>query len=405
MADAFQVLFGDDPSAAADDAFYTRLTSVEVEENADLPGAVQLLLPLTTIDKKGSEDISDVGDDRFKPYGRIAVVATPDGKPDACIFDGYILSHRIHLDRGTTAATLRVWGQDASCLMNLKDRVKEWSDKTDGQIANDIFRDYQFELADDNDPKPPADNQDDQNGQGAQSGDANSADGGQGAGESSGQHTEDAQTVMQRATDAQFLRDRARRTGRLFRVCCGEKPGANRGYFVKPSLQGKPAATLILNPPDEANVDALDFEWDVARPTRVLAQTLLTDDEAVFADTSESGLSVLDDRSLAEFTNGGQGDDFGMETRLTGTADSLDDLRQRAASVLREAGWFVRCEGEVELARVKAVMRAATVVQIDGAGQLHSGLYFVWSVRHTITAESHRMRFVLVRNAVGAASP
>ncbi|MBK8211878.1 MAG: hypothetical protein IPK78_19985 [Rhodospirillales bacterium] len=42
-----------------------------------------------------------------------------------------------------------------------------------------------------------------------------------------------------------------------------------------------------------------------------------------------------------------------------------------------------------------------TIAQVDGAGQLHSGNYFVWSVRHTITAESHSMRFVLVRNAVG----
>jgi hypothetical protein len=41
------------------------------------------------------------------------------------------------------------------------------------------------------------------------------------------------------------------------------------------------------------------------------------------------------------------------------------------------------------------------VVAVEGAGNLHSGKWFVWSVRHTFTAESHRMRFRLVRNAVG----
>jgi hypothetical protein len=40
------------------------------------------------------------------------------------------------------------------------------------------------------------------------------------------------------------------------------------------------------------------------------------------------------------------------------------------------------------------------LAQVNGAGRIHSGKYFVWSVRHTITADSHRMRFVLVRNAV-----
>ena len=42
-----------------------------------------------------------------------------------------------------------------------------------------------------------------------------------------------------------------------------------------------------------------------------------------------------------------------------------------------------------------------TVVLINGAGTLNSGKYYVWSVRHTITADSHKMKFMLVRNAVG----
>jgi hypothetical protein len=33
---------------------------------------------------------------------------------------------------------------------------------------------------------------------------------------------------------------------------------------------------------------------------------------------------------------------------------------------------------------------------------LYSGNWLVWSVRHTITGNSYKMHFVLVRNAVGA---
>jgi hypothetical protein len=40
-------------------------------------------------------------------------------------------------------------------------------------------------------------------------------------------------------------------------------------------------------------------------------------------------------------------------------------------------------------------------VQIEGIGSLHYGKYYVWSVRHTITRDAHKMKFVLVRNAVG----
>jgi hypothetical protein len=50
------------------------------------------------------------------------------------------------------------------------------------------------------------------------------------------------------------------------------------------------------------------------------------------------------------------------------------------------------------------VLRAGSVVSLSGVGSLHSGNYLVWSVHHKITPDVHTMRFVLVRNAVGAAA-
>jgi phage protein D len=365
MADRLKVLFDGQP---ADEGFYGLVQAVEVEENADLPGAIQLTLPIATRGVSGSEDLTLVGDSRWRPYARIAVVVTPDLGRDACIFDGYVLSHKLHVARGTTASSMRIWGQDASCLMNLQERTREWKDKTDGEVANEIFKHYDFVNA-------PENVKDD-----------------------SPKHTEREQTLIQRATDAQFLRDRARRNGKLFRVCCGDTAGRNTGYFIKPDLRASASVTLTLNPPGAATVEALDFEWDVARPSQAFAKVLLTGKDAETGDTKESGLTLLDSRSLAAFT----GNRYVMEARLTTTADSVDELKQRTASLLREAGWFVKCEGEADLARLRKVLRVATVVQIDGAGKVHSGKYYVWSVRHTITAEAHRMKFVLVRNAVGS---
>jgi len=365
--DRFQVLFGDRPQAAPPE-FHDLVTSLEVEENADLPGAIQLTLPITTQGAAGSEDLTLVGDERLKPYARIAVVATPDGKSAARIFDGHVLSHRLQVDRGTTAATLRVWGQDASCLMNLKEVVKPWNG-SDGEAANDIFDQYGF-------AKAPENTEDD-----------------------SPKHTEDRHTLMQRATDARFLRERALRSGKLFRVCFDDAKGRITGYFIKPRLDETPSVTLSLNPPASANVDSLAFEWDVARPTQVLAKMLLSTKDPEPGDTTDSGLPLLDRRSLSAFA----GNNRVMESRLSTTAGSAEELKQRAASMLREAGWFVKCEGEADLSRVKALLRAGTVAQISGAGKIHSGKYFVWSVRHTITRAAHRMRFTLVRNAVGSA--
>ena len=85
---------------------------------------------------------------------------------------------------------------------------------------------------------------------------------------------------------------------------------------------------------------------------------------------------------------------------LTAVADP-PELPQRAAGLLREAGWLVRCEGTVDAERIGTLLRVGTVVTIEGAGTLHSGNWFVWSVRHVITQDAYRMRFTFVRNAMG----
>src|SRR5271166_7155511 len=133
MPGSFQLLLN---GQAADSKLYTLLTSIEVEESMDLPGALQLQVPVSV----GADgDLGYVNDARFAPLANVAVVATPPapqssvplpgaslagGGPAAqCIFDGYVLSQKLHLERGTTSSTLVVWAQDATWLMNLTEHA------------------------------------------------------------------------------------------------------------------------------------------------------------------------------------------------------------------------------------------------------------------------------------------
>jgi phage protein D len=355
-----------DGAAAADDLL-DAIASIEVEENVDLPSAVQLTLPVTRND---DGEPTFVADAQFQPFANIALVVSADDAEDHCIFDGYVLAHRLHLDSGTTDSRLVVWGEDASWLMNLEEKTKEWTDVTDADVAASIFSDYGMTPADGN------------------------------SDDDSPSHTEDKHTLMQRGTDIQFLRMLARRNGKLCRVACAGTAGERTGWFAKPSVDGDAVVSLTLNDPEGPAVNALDFEWDVTRPSAVKARQALFDDSAedgVSADASDSGLAPLDERDLATFAG------RAVSVMLTAPVDDAGELTLRAQSVLREAGWFVRCEGETDVARAAAILRAGTIVNIDAAGSLHSGKYFVWSVRHTITVDAHRMRFVLVRNAVGPA--
>jgi hypothetical protein len=362
MSSNFQVLFN---GTAADETFYDQMTSLEVEENADLPGAIQLTLPVIA----SSGDLTFVDDSRVQPFSNIAVVVTPTSGSAQCIFDGYVLSHKLHLERGMVSSKLEVWGQDASWLMNLEEKATEWVDVTDADVAASIFGQYGITPADDNSQNDsPA-------------------------------HTEDGHSLMQRATDIAFLRSLARATGKLCRVTCADQPGARTGYFARPDLGGDPVVTLDLNDPDNWNVGPLDLNWDVTGPTSVSASQVFLGEPDASVDVSDSGLPALDARDLATYS--------GQTTSvlLAAPADSADELTLRAQGLLEDANWFARCEGEADMSRLQMVLRAGSVVAIEGIGTLYSGNYLVWSVRHTLTGDSYKMRFVLVRNAVGAPNP
>jgi hypothetical protein len=362
VASTFQVLFNGTP---AEDQFYNSLTMLEVEENAELPDAVELSL---SVNPTAGGDLDYPSDSRLGPLANVAVVAQPEGGSQECIFDGYVLSHKLHLQTATASSTLKVWGQDASWLMNLEEKVREWVNVTDASVANSIFQEYGF------DPDP------------------SNAD------EDSPTHTEDGHSLMQRGSDIQFLRTLARRNGKLCRVTCADTPGQRTGFFAAPDLSADPVLTLRLNDIEKWNVAALDIEWEATRPTRVTCGQGLftdTDPDAASTDLTDSGLTLLDDSDLATFTG------KPMTVLLAAPVDDAGELQLRAQSVLREAGWFVRCEGEADVSRCHVIMRVGAVVEVEEIGPTHSGKYLVWSVRHTITADSHRMKFVLVRNAVG----
>jgi hypothetical protein len=367
MSTLFDIVIGGTPAADFDAA----IVELEVEENADLPGAFSITLPVATT---STGDYDTVSDSRLAPLSNICVTAQAADGITQCLIDGYVLAQQIHLDTGTAKSTIRVWGQDASWLMNSTEQAKEWVDVTDGAAANSIFGNYGF--------TPDPSNTDDD----------------------SPAHSEDGATLMQRASDAQFLRTLARRGGKLFRVFCTDTPGSRTGYFAMPSLSASPSTTLILNDATAANVNALDISFDVMRPSAVNAfQALFTDTDADIAGAggnfTDDGLPSMSDQSLAAVTGST------VTALLTTTAADSGTVAQRANSLLREAGWFVRCEGSTDADLLGSILRVGQVVALNAAGAIHSGNYLVWSVRHKITAEKHEMKFVLVRNAMGTPPP
>jgi hypothetical protein len=361
MSGKFDIVVGGSPASDLS----STIVELEVEENLDMPGAFEMTLPV----KRGTDqDLDTVDDPRLAPFANIAVIAQAADGATQCLVDGYVLSHKLRLDTGVVASTLKVWGQDASWLMDVAEQVKEWPDVTDGAVANAIFGQYGFT------PDP-----------------GNTTD-------DSSTYTDQPHSLMQRATDAQFLAMLARRGGKYVRVFCTDTPGQRTGWFGAPDLGADPKITLTLNDATVATIDALDIEWDVMRPTAVVAYSaLLSDNDPSGAggQTTDTGFTALGDQDLATFAG------RTVTGLLTAQVDDAGDLTNRARAVLRDAGWFVTCRGVADAGRVGGILRVGDIVAIAAAGALHSGKYLVWSVRHKLTAEAHKMEFRLVRNAIG----
>jgi hypothetical protein len=212
-------------------------------------------------------------------------------------------------------------------------------------------------------------------------------------------HDDDTHALVQRDTDLRFVRRLARRYGFLFWLTSDAK-GTHTGHFKRPPVDDEPAATLRINisKKDEPyTIATLDLSFDVERATSATAvQLKLEDKQELDGSALQSPLTPLGKQAFAAIATGTRA------LRLAAPVDDVGDLLQRAEGALIEEGWFVRACCQTYLSSLHKLVRAHTVVQLDGAGSRHGGRYFVTGVRHVIDANDHRMEIDLARNAWGA---
>src|ERR1700751_4684463 len=113
MTAPFQLAFSGNP---VPQPFYSAIENLEVEESCEGPDLLLLRVP---VNRTSAGDLQYVGDGTFEPYTGITMTITAPGQSAQCVFDGYVLSWQLHLDRATSKSSLNVAAQDASWLMNI----------------------------------------------------------------------------------------------------------------------------------------------------------------------------------------------------------------------------------------------------------------------------------------------
>ena len=340
------------------DVQLTEAIKVEVYERLGETTQFSIFYPADTIDG----DIPFLTDNRLDPGSILSIDAGPDGAFQ-CLVKGPVFSQHIHLEHGGEGSTVEVRGADTSLTMDRVFQSVVWNDNTDSDAVYSIVGGYGL---------TPDVSQTDT------------------------VHSEDKHSLVQRESDLRFVRRLARRNGFYFWLTCDADTGEETAHFKRPDLGDSPSSTLQLNvqPPD---VLYFDLNWNAENPTSIEGSQIdLDTKDLIDGDLDVTPQTLLGAEGLLEIT----GDT--RSVHVAAPADDAGDLQARSQGALVEADWFIRASCRTSLHLLGTLVRAHTIIEVQGAGSRHSGNYLVSGVRHLIDAADHIMEIELVRNAWGA---
>jgi phage protein D len=339
------------------------LQQIEIEDHADMADMMRLRISIGI--GNGCSAWSVVDDDLFNRLTQLRVAVTVGSRISETLMNAYVIETSADFSNQPGASTLNVVAMDPTALMDLEQKVKPWPNMSDSDIANAIFTSPEYKFT------PVLDT-------------------------TQWKRQENEQTVIQRGTDIQFLRQIAQRNGFECYVETNGTTGAIEGHFHAPRLKEPPQGVLSVNMRDATNVNSFGARYDMTRPATAEATNIdIGSGSNEQAQAAGSRLSALGRTpALAP-----QRPRVVLPSR-TGLVRS-GELQTFTQAVVDQSSMAITAQGELNTAAYNGVLRAKRPVSVRGAGRQFSGTYYVERVNHTLTADSYRQSFSLRRNAIG----
>jgi phage protein D len=343
-----------DGQEAAD--IYPDLLSLEVELDDEMAGMFRLQLSLLQ-EPEGVWRYLD--EERFRAWKPVLISAGFEGGIEELI-SGYITHVKPVFDPDPSQCMLEIWGMDASVLMDREEKLKDWPDKKDSDIASEIFSLYGL--------TPDVE-------------------------DTEVIHDEAVSTIIQRETDIQFLKRLALRNGF---ECYVE---GTTGYFRRPQVDASPQPVLAVHFGTEGNVESFALEVNTAAPANVaMFQVDRVNKEVLEARAESSQQTALGDIDAVGLLAAGMSPGqiyIGMNV-----ASGNPEMTGLCQGLFHQAEWFVSGEGEIAANRYGHVLRPRGTVTIKGIGETYSGVYYVTHVTHVFSADGYVQHFRVKRNAI-----
>ncbi|HET7461549.1 MAG TPA: contractile injection system protein, VgrG/Pvc8 family [Longimicrobium sp.] len=334
------------------DDLYADLAGVEVELSDEAPATFRLTLRIQRQAEDGAWNWVD--DERFRPWSEVVIRMGYDDAGPEEVLRGYVTGSHARFSRDEEASMFEVAGVDASIRMDREEKLKDWPNRKDSDIATELFTAYGLT------PQVEA---------------------------TQVSHDEALSTVIQRETDWQLLRRLSTRNG----YGCWVEEGT--GHFGPVPAAGEPPQPLLAAFfGDETNLLSFSATVDGLRPAQVaMHQVDRLTKEVVSAEATTATRDPLGSLDAAALLPAGI--DPAKVIVSKNAATGVPEMTALVQGLFGEGAWMVSGEGEIDGPAYGHVLRPRAMVTIKGVGESHSGVWYVSWVRHAVTPDGYTQNF------------
>ena len=336
---------------------YPDLLTLEVELDQCLASMFRLRL---AIRRQSDGAWSHVDDERLRVWKRVQILAGFESGTEELI-TGYVTHVKPFFEPDPADCSLVIWGMDESVLLDREEKLKDWPNKKDSDVAREIFRLYGFDLS--------------------------------GIEDTEVIHDEVISTIIQRETDMQFLKRLALRNGY---VCYVEN---GKAFFRPPQVDAEPQPVLAVHFGNETNVERLRIEVNALTPAHVAMSQVDPASKEVLEAAAQSSRQP----ALGEIAGEGllaAGISPGHVQVAMNATTGAPEMASLCQGLFHRAEWFVTAEGEVLSSHYGHVLKPRLPVTVKGVSETHSGVYFVCHVTHSFDPGGYNQHFKARRNGL-----
>lgn len=365
---SYKISFDDEDAA---DDIYENINRLEIKE--DIKKAASFMLRIS-IALQHEGEWSYLDDERFDLFKKVTV-AFGFGEDDATPYiEGYITHLAPHFDPAEELCYLEVRGMDATCLMNLEEKIETWADTSHSDIAGELFGHYGI--------TPEVES-------------------------TAAVHAETDNILVQKHTDIRFLKELAERNGYECYVGMSDD-GQVKGFFKPYNLDLSARPPLAVHFEGQTNVQFMDIQVSGDQPLSNSGWHLnLADKELEALPIDDYSVNLLGQNSLSALTQSkvaslcSPKEEAGRIypadlTNLDGT-----ELEQGLQGRLDRDSWFIKARGTVNSEAYGQLLHARNLLPLKGLGTRYSGNYLVSAVTSTLADGHFEQQIELIRNAWG----